>query len=122
MRGKIVEESSIRNQTFFDEEMDKLDSWADDMKLSLEREIKDLDAEIKLRKGEAKKINVLSEKVAIQRKIKDLEAKRKEKRQHLFEAQDEVDDKKEILISKVEKMLDQKIEQTNLFTIKWRVI
>ncbi len=122
MRGKIVEESSIRNQTFFDDEMDKLDSWADDMKLSLEREIKDLDAEIKLRKGEAKKINVLSEKVAIQRKIKDLEAKRKEKRQHLFEAQDEVDDKKEILISKVEKMLDQKIEQTNLFTIKWRVI
>lgn len=121
-RGNIIEESSIRNQSFFDEEMNKLDSWADDMKLSLEREIKDLDAEIKLRRGESKKINSLAEKVAIQRKIKDLEAKRKEKRQHLFEAQDEVDEKKEFLISKVEKMLDQKIEQKTLFTIKWRVI
>ena len=57
-RGSIIEESSLRNQTFFDDEMDKLDTWADDMKLSLEREIKDLDAEIKLKKAsEAKQKN-----------------------------------------------------------------
>ena len=101
--------------------MDKLDTWADDMKLSLEREIKDLDAEIKLKKGEAKKQTALTEKVAIQRKIKDLEAKRKQKRQNLFEAQDEVDNKKEKLISKVERMLDQKVEQISLFTFRWTI-
>lgn len=121
-RSNIVEESSLRNQHFFDEEMDKLDLWADDMKLSLEREIKDLDAEIKLKKGEAKKASQLSEKVALQRKIKDLESKRKEKRQHLFEAQDEVDFKKENLITKVERMLDQKVTQQALFTFRWRII
>lgn len=118
-RGNIIEESSLRNQTFFDDEMDKLDTWAEDMKLSLEREIRDLDAEIKLKKGEAKKLSSLAEKVATQRKIKDLEAKRKEKRQNLFEAQDEVDTRKENLISKIEKMLDQKVEQTSLFTFHW---
>lgn len=120
-RGCIIEESSLRNQTFFDDEMNKLDTWADDMKLSLEREIKDLDAEIKLKKGEAKKLTALAEKVAIQRKIKDLESKRKQKRQNLFEAQDEVDSKKEKLISKVERMLDQKVEQISLFTFKWTI-
>lgn len=120
-RGSIIEESSLRNQTFFDDEMDKLDTWADDMKLSLEREIKDLDAEIKLKKGEAKKQTALAEKVAIQRKIKDLEARRKQKRQNLFEAQDEVDNKKEKLISKVERMLDQKVEQISLFTFRWTI-
>lgn len=120
-RGSIIEESSLRNQTFFDDEMDKLDTWADDMKLSLEREIKDLDAEIKLKKGEAKKLTALAEKVAVQRKIKDLEAKRKQKRQNLFEAQDEVDNKKEKLISKVERMLDQKVEQISLFTFRWTI-
>lgn len=120
-RGSIIEESSLRNQTFFDDEMDKLDTWADDMKLSLEREIKDLDAEIKLKKGEAKKLTALAEKVAIQRKIKDLEARRKQKRQNLFEAQDEVDNKKEKLISKVERMLDQKVEQISLFTFRWTI-
>lgn len=120
-RGCIIEESSLRNQTFFDDEMDKLDTWADDMKLSLEREIKDLDAEIKLKKGETKKLTALAEKVAVQRKIKDLEAKRKQKRQNLFEAQDEVDNKKEKLISKVERMLDQKVEQISLFTFRWTI-
>lgn len=120
-RGSIIEESSLRNQTFFDDEMDKLDTWADDMKLSLEREIKDLDAEIKLKKGEAKKQTALTEKVAIQRKIKELEARRKQKRQNLFEAQDEVDNKKEKLISKVERMLDQKVEQISLFTFRWTI-
>ena len=120
-RSAIIEESGMRNEKFFDEEMDKLDAWADDMKLSLDREIRDLDAEIKLRKGEAKKSNKLAEKVAIQRVVKDLENKRKDKRQNLYDAQDEVDNRKEKLISKVERMLDQKVEQTVLFNFKWKI-
>ena len=122
MKLDILEESALRNQVFFEEEMEKLDSWADDMKMSLEREITDLDAEIKLRKSEAKKMARLNEKVVAQRVIKDLEKKRAEKRQNLYEAQDEVDAKKENLLSSVEKMLEQKIEQEELFTIRWRVI
>lgn len=118
-RSTIIEQSAFRNQGFFDDEMDKLDTWADDIKLSLDREIRDLDAEINLRKGEAKKSNKLAEKVAIQRVIKELESKRKEKRQNLYEAQDEVDSRKEKLISNVEKMLDQKVQQTVLFNFKW---
>ena len=122
MKLDILEESALRNQVFFEEEMEKLDSWADDMKVSLEREITDLDAEIKLRKSEAKKMARLNEKVVAQRVIKDLEKKRAEKRQNLYEAQDDVDAKKENLLSSVEKMLEQKIEQEELFTIRWRVI
>lgn len=122
MKLDILEESALRNQVFFEEEMEKLDSWADDMKVSLEREITDLDAEIKLRKSEAKKMARLNDKVVAQRVIKDLEKKRAEKRQNLYEAQDEVDAKKENLLSSVEKMLEQKIEQEELFTIRWRVL
>ena len=122
MKLDILEESAFRNQGFFEEEMEKLDSWADDMKVSLEREITDLDAEIKLRKSEAKKMLRLNDKVAAQRVIKDLEKKRAEKRQNLYEAQDEVDAKKENLLSSVERMLEQKIEQEELFTIRWRII
>ena len=122
LRGTVTEQSALRNETFFDEEMDKLDTWASDMKVALEREIKDLDAEIKLRKSSAKKLTHLAEKVAEHRIIKELENKRAEKRQNLYEAQDEVDARKETLLTKVERMLEQKIEQTELFTIRWRVI
>ena len=119
--GEVMSQSALRNEVFFEEEMNKLDTWAGDMKVALEREIKDLDAEIKLRKSNAKKLAHLAEKVAEHRIIKELEGKRAEKRQNLYEAQDEVDARKESLLTKVERMLEQKVEQTKLFTIKWRV-
>lgn len=119
MQNELVADSAKRNSKFFDEEMDKLDNWADDMKLGLEKEISDLDQEIRLRKSEAKKIVRLDEKVAAQRTIKELEKKRTEKRQNLYEAQDEVDEKKDQLLGKLEKMLKQKISREKLFVIKW---
>ena len=121
-RTAIIEENALRNQNFFEEEMDKLDAWAEDMKMSLERELRDLDTEIKLLKGTVKKMATLAEKVSTQRKIKDLEHRRAEKRQNLFSAQDEVDARKEELLSSVEKMLNQKVEQKDLFTIKWEIV
>jgi ERCC4-related helicase len=121
-RQEIISENANRNRDFFDVEMDKLDQWADDMKISLEKEIRDLDAEIKLRKAEAKKMLNLEAKVKSQRQIKELEKKRSEKRQTLFSAQDEIDDKKETLLTDIEKRLNQKVEQNELFTIKWKMI
>jgi hypothetical protein len=64
----------------------------------------------------------LDAKVKAQRQIKELEKKRSEKRQTLFEAQDQIDDKKETLLTDIEKMLSQKIEQNELFTFRWRMI
>jgi hypothetical protein len=92
------------------------------VKAGLEKELHDLDAEIKLRKSDAKRTSRLEEKVKIQRLIKDLEKKRSEKRMNLYQAQDDVDAKKEDLLSKVEAMLAQKVQQTKLFTIKWRIV
>lgn len=118
----IISDNASRNRDFFDEEMDKLDQWADDMKISLEKEIKDLDAEIKLKKGEAKRQLQLENKIKLQREIKDLEKKRTEKRQLLYQAQDEIDNKKELLLTTIEKRLHQQVKTEELFTIKWSII
>lgn len=115
----ILGDNLERNARFFDEEYDKLELWADDMKLSLEKEIRDLDAEIKLRKAEARKMSDLQKKISMQRGIKDLERKRNEKRQHLFETQDQIDTKKEKLLQEIEARLSQKTSTLKLFTIKW---
>jgi hypothetical protein len=122
LKQEIITENAIRNQEFFDVEMDKLDQWADDMKISLEKEIKDLDAEIKLRKAEAKKMFNLEAKVKAQRQIKDLEKKRSDKRQTLFEAQDQIDERKETLLTDIEKRLNQKMELKELFTLRWKIV
>lgn len=117
------DENYKRNQAFFETEIDKLNHWADDVKIGLEREINDLDAEIKLRRSEARKLTRLEDKIEAQRTVKDLEKRRSEKRRSLFEAQDEVDAKKEKLFDEVEQTLRQKkaMEET-LFNIRWRII
>ena len=121
-RAEITTANAERNNKFFEEEMEKLDNWAEDVKGGLEKELRDLDAEIKLRKSESKKTSRLDEKVRLQRLIKDLEKRRSEKRLNLYQAQDDVDLKKEELLSKVEAMLAQKIEQTKLITFHWRIV
>ena len=47
-RKSIIQRSiSERNAKFFEAEAEKLDGWADDLKVALEREIKDIDRQIK---------------------------------------------------------------------------
>lgn len=117
-----LSEAQIRNSEYYNEEIDKLEKWADDMKLSLEKEIKDLEAEIKLKKAESRKILDLNYKLKLQRDIKDLEKKRNEKRRHLFEAQDQIDERKENLLNEIESRLQQEIQLKNLFILNWNLI
>jgi hypothetical protein len=116
-----LQQAQARNAEYYNEEIDKLDKWADDMKLSLEKEIKDLEAEIKLKKGEARKVIDLARKVALQREIKDIEKRRNEKRKLLFVAQDEIDERKEALLNEIEARLQQQVQLNNLFTIHWKL-
>ena len=111
-----------RNIQFFDDEMTKLDKWAEDRKNSLEIELKQLDKDIKTQTTESKKIVKLEEKLQAQKVIKDMEAKRNKMRRELFESQDLVDKQKEELIEKIEAKLNQKITEEELFTIRWRLV
>ncbi len=116
--GRIAE----RNSEFFDNEVDKLDKWAEDMKKALELDLKKLDVDIKISKTNAKKILNLNEKLKAQRGIKDMEKKRNEMRKKLYEAQDDVEGRKEKLIGQVESQLKQKSKLEPLFTIRWKVV
>jgi Superfamily II DNA and RNA helicases len=120
--AEILQSNAERNAGFFDTELEKLDKWADDVKGSLEIELKALDKEIKFRKTEAKKILSLEEKVKAQRHIKEMEKKRNTLRMNLYQAQDAVDGKKENLIEEIEARLKQKIEKNELFLIRWKIV
>lgn len=111
-----------RNVQFFDDEMTKLDKWAEDRKNSLEIELKQLDKDIKTLKTESKKILKLEDKLNAQKTIKEMEAKRNKMRRDLFDSQDLVDKQKEELIEKIEAKLNQKISEEELFTIRWRLV
>ncbi len=90
-----------------------------ELKVALEREIKDLDRQIKEAKRLATLIPTLEEKLAGQKQIKALESQRNSKRRALFDAQDEVDQRREQLISDIEGKLRQTVTDTEVFTIRW---
>lgn len=111
-----------RNAAFFEVEVAKLDGWAEDLKLTLEREIKDMDRQIKEARRAATTALTLEEKLAGQKQIKALESQRTQKRRSLFEAQDEVDKRRETLIAAVEGKLTQNVALERLFAIRWKLV
>jgi len=113
---------SERNAHFFEAEAEKLDGWADDLKLGLEREIKEIDRQIKEARRAATTALTLEEKLSGQKQIKALESHRNEKRRSLFEAQDKVDHQRTELIANIEGKLTQKDRLKQLFTIRWNLI
>lgn len=110
-----------RNGRFFEEEIEKLERWAEDIKGGLEEEIKALDLAIKMAKRDARLKSELEAKVSLHRIVKDLESVRAQKRRSLYEAQDEIDRRKDELISGVEAKLRQRVESKKLFAIRWAV-
>ena len=120
-QAAIQRSISERNARFFEAEAEKLDGWADDLKVGLEREIKDLDRQIKEARRAATTALTLEEKLAGQKQIKALEAQRNQKRRSLFDAQDQVDKQREELIAQIEGKLAQVTRLENLFRLRWRL-
>ena len=114
-------EIDIRNARFFDEEVLKLDRWSEDLKLSLEHEIKELDKQIRELRRTAALAQSLQDKLTHQKQLRDLERRRNAKRRELFDAQDAIDQQREDLIGKIEKQLKHSSETQTLFTIRWRL-
>ena len=114
-------EIEARNSEYFEEEVDKLDRWADDMKLSLENDIKQLNVEIKNVRKEAKTKIVLAEKLEAQKRIKSLEQQLHSKRRQLFDAQDEIDNQRTKLIDDIERQLQTSADRDTLFTVRWQL-
>ena len=60
--------------------------------------------------------------ILLEKGIKEIEKKRNEMSKKLYEAQDEMDDRKEGLIERVEIQLRQKTKLESLFILRWRVV
>ena len=85
----------------------------------LEREIKEIDRQMKEAKRAATAALTLEEKLAGQKQVKELGKLRNQNRRSLFDAQDEVDEQRDRLIAQIEGKLEQKSALQPLFTIRW---
>ena len=118
---KLLREINQRNLGYFGQEVEKLDAWADDLKLGLEQEIKVIDDEIKVVRKTAATSPTLEDKLLHQKHQRELESKRTKLRRDLFDRQDEIETQRNDLISQLELQLEQQVQTQTLYTIEWEL-
>jgi superfamily II DNA or RNA helicase len=120
-KSLIVADLETRNLGAFSQESEKLDAWADDLKVGLERAIKELDSRIKEARTKSKGAATLVDKLAAQKDQRDLEGQRDKKRRELFDRQDEIQRKRDSLIDELERQLKQEITVSTVLTCEWEL-
>lgn len=114
-----IQAVNTRNLGYFDAEVQKLDAWADDLKVGLENEVKELDREIKDVRRTATVAATLEEKLHWQKRQRELEDKRNQLRRRIFDRQDEIDQQRSGLIAAVEERLSVHSSVRKIFAIHW---
>ncbi len=118
---EVLESMAAKNGMWFETEMDKLDHWAEDRCVSLKAELDELDDRIKETKKTARLSPNLPEKLERQRELRQLETKRTEAWKTFDEASREIERQKDDLLDEISRRLEQKTEQTTLFTVHWQL-
>jgi predicted nucleic acid-binding Zn-ribbon protein len=117
-----ISSSLEANNKHFHEARDKLEKWADDQVLAVEKALKDTKEQIKILQRQARQAVNLEEQHEIQQKIQKLEKQQRKQRQEIFDVEDEIYQKRDGLINALEKRLSQSTQSHTLFTIQWSVI
>jgi len=117
-----ISQSLETNNKHFNEAREKLEKWADDLVLAAEKALKDTKEQIKILQRQARLATHLDEQHGIQQKIQKLEKQQRRQRQEIFQVEDSIIEKRDVLIDTLERRLTQKTEAERLFIIEWAVI
>ncbi|TSA32800.1 MAG: DEAD/DEAH box helicase [Porphyromonadaceae bacterium] len=118
----IIKNLEARQAVWFDEEIEKLNYWADDKRKGLKTELKEFDDEIALLKKEARVAPNLPDKLAIQKKLRDIDKKRDTSWREYDEAAKNIEKQKDELLDSVEERLKQTIHEKSVFNIRWTIV
>lgn len=121
-RQAILDEVARRQSTWFDDEMEKLDKWAEDRRAGLKADLKELDEQIKALKKEVRQTGNMPEKLALQRKARALETQRDVAWRAYDVAAKDIEVQKDGLLDQVEERLEQAVSDEDLFAIRFKIL
>ena len=110
---------NARNLKTFEAAAERIDAWSEDLKVGLERDIKELDRLIKEARRAATTAATLQAKLDGQKRVQELEKERSRKRRSLFDEQDRIDELRQKLINDLAEKLEEREELIPLFTAQW---
>jgi len=110
------------NNRHFSEARDQLDKWAEDMEMAAQKELDDTKRQIRDLQRRSRQAPTIEEQHSLQEEIAKLERKKRTLRERIFDIEDEIAKKRDLLVESLEKRMQQKTIVTPVFTIRWRVI
>ena len=117
-----ISQSLEENNCHFNEARERLEKWAEDMIIAAEKELRDTKEQIKAYNRQSRLATTIQEQHQLQETIRDLEKKKRRQRQSIFEIEDEITEKRDSLITSLEKRMAQRTSKETLFTIRWNVV
>lgn len=109
------------NNEYFKRERLKLEAWAADMLLAAEQELEDVKVKIKQAKREARLAETMEEQKQAEEDVQRLNRLQRRKRQELFDTEDEIENKRDEMITALEKQMHQQSTTQRLFKIRWKI-
>ena len=110
------------NNSYFSEEYDKLDKWAEDKKKTVRLALKEYDEELKEIKKSIRVARNANEKFELLKRRKNLESKMYEKEKELDKQMEEIDNRFSELLDEMQGKLQSRTREKELFKIRWRVL
>jgi len=110
------------NNQHFASAREKLEQWAEDKIFAAERALKDTKEQIKAMRRQSRNAATLEEEEEAQRRLSELERKQRKQRQEIFTVEDEIAEKRDALISALQKRMQREQASEALFTIRWSVV
>lgn len=117
-----VQRSAELNMTYFKDEIDKLNRWADDVVLGVEKDLDSVKKEIRRLSVQARLAQDPLEQHKLQSELKSLERQKKHLRTQLFDVEDTISGKRDSLIDKIEKRMRHEHRTERLFALRWTII
>ena len=110
------------NDEFFKKERDKLEQWAEDSLLAVEKMLEDIKLKISSLKRESRKAPDIETEKRLQEEIQKAEKEKRRMRQQVFDVEDEIADKRDALIEALEQRLHRSSKAENLFVVRWQLV
>jgi len=121
-KNALLEQNEQHNNQHFTHASEKLHKWADDKLLAVEKELGATKDKIKELNRQSSATADLEEQDKIQNQIREQEKKRRRIQREIFDIEDEIAEERDQLIDELKQAMQQEIELTTLFTIKWEII
>ena len=117
-----VDKVMERNNFHYQVECDRLFKWSDDLILSAEKELKNTKNKIRNLNRLLRQATSMQEKLELQEQIKETQKVQRRQRQRIFDVEDEIEQKRDVIIEKLKQKMQQKTSHETLFTVRWSVV